>query len=101
MAFVIIMLTFVVIIRFSITVGYSSTGWPVPYGLISGFSVFLLADITWGVSLVFGLLSAIGLWIWLRLMDWFSETWFFWWPLLVSGLLMPVWLLMAIAILVS
>ena len=91
MAFVVIILFFVLIVRFSIAAEYRPTMWMVPYGAVSGLCVFFFTGISRQRSVFFGILSAGAAWAWLTMMDKTDGT-VFWWPLLVSGILIPIWL---------
>lgn len=91
MGFIVIILFFVVIVRFSIATEYRPGMWMGPYGAVSGLSVFFLAGVPGPRALFFGLVSAVVLWVWLTLMD-KSDGTLFWWPLLFSGILIPIWL---------
>lgn len=92
MAFVVIILFFVVIIRFSIATEYRPTMWMGPYGVVSGLSFFLLSGFQARPAVFIGLLSAGLIWVWLTLMEKTDGT-VYWWLLLVPGMLIPVWLL--------
>lgn len=91
MALVVIILFSVVIIRSSVVTEYRPEMWMGPYGVVSGLSVFLLAGFHGNQAVLFGLLSAGLMWIWLKLMDKTDGT-VFWWPLMIPGVLIPVWL---------
>ncbi len=91
MAFVVMVLAFVLIVRFSITAGYRPGLMMAPFGVVSGLSSIGSADLSWVGTMLFGVFSAILLWIWLKLMAKAEGAFFLWWPLFVSGLFISIW----------
>lgn len=90
-AFFVIILFFVVIVRFSIAKEYRPKMWMGPYGVVSGLSLFLLSGYQERPAVFIGLLSAVLIWAWLTMMEKTDGT-VYWWLLLVPGSLIPVWL---------
>lgn len=93
MAFVIMILTLVVILRFSLAAGYYPKQWMLPFALISGLSVLFLAGFTPIQASFYGVAAGVALWIWLRLLEKLDGTFMLWWFVLIVGLFMPFWLL--------
>ena len=91
MAFVVIVLTFVVIIRYSIAIGYSPYGWALIYGAVTALSFLALARMELGASVLFGVSCGAVLCVVLAMMKKTDGTSLLWWPLLLIGIWIPFW----------
>ena len=98
MAIVVLVLMWVLIVRYSIGAGYHPGMWMAPYGAVCGLSMLTMSGMSPGKAMLSGVFSAAFLWIWLTLMDKTEGVSLLWWPLFFSGLLIPVWVILTVSV---